>query len=278
MGLFNYTPVEELENRPPNQRSKRRVIDYLPKLLSLVTVVLGWQLVAGFHLLELPTPLETARTFVILLAEGDPLYNKTMPEIVWASLEIVIKASVLSFVLAVPLGILMGSVEWVRKYTDTVLEMLRPIPPLAWIPLAYVLFANASRPTEFVQIFVVFVGAFFPVLLDTVHGISLVNSIHIEAARTMGASKRQILLQVMLPGALPSIFNGIRVGFGVGWMCIVAAEFVGGKMGIGYYIWSSYSVGGRTAEIISGMIAIGIVGSVINRLVLYLEKRLVPWR
>jgi len=82
----------------------------------------------------------------------------------------------------------------------------------------------------------------------------------------------------MLPASLPSIFNGIRVGFGVGWMCIVAAEFVGGKLGIGYYIWSSYSVGGRVAEIISGVAAIGLVGTVMNKFILFLEKRLVPWR
>jgi len=218
------------------------------------------------------------KVFVNLIVSGDPLFNKTLQEIVWSSLQRVIKACLLSFLTAIPLGILMGTVTWFRQYVDSVLEMLRPIPPLAWIPLAYVIFANASRPTEYVQIFVVFVGAFFPVLLDTIHGISMVSSIYIEAARTMGASRWQILTRIMLPGSLPSIFNGIRVGFGVGWMCIVAAEFVGGKLGIGYYIWSSYSTGGREAEIISGVIAIGLVGTAINRLVLFLEKRLVPWR
>ncbi|MHB9094102.1 MAG: ABC transporter permease [Eubacteriales bacterium] len=276
MGLFNYTPAKAADQTPRTR--SRKGTDYLLKLLSVVTVIAGWQAVAGLHLLELPTPIATLKVFIGLLIKGDPLYNMTLQEIVWSSLQIVIKACLLSFVIAVPLGVLMGSVGWLRKYSDTVLEMLRPIPPLAWIPLAYVLFANAGRPTEYVQIFVVFIGAFFPVLLDTIHGISLVNSIHIDAAETMGASRRQILLQIMLPGALPSIFNGIRVGFGIGWMCIVAAEFVGGKMGIGYYIWSSYSVGGRTAEIISGMAAIGIVGSIISRLVVFLEKRLIPWR
>jgi len=248
------------------------------KLLSLATLLISWHFMAVFKVLELPTPIQTLKVFVDLVIYGDPLYRKTLLEIVGSSLIIVIKACLLSFMVAVPLGVFMGSVAGVRKYFESILEMIRPIPPLAWIPLSYVLFASVDRPTEFVQIFVVFVGAFFPVLLDTIHGISMVKPIYLEAARTMGASRSQILLRVVVPGALPSIFNGIRVGFGVGWMCIVAAEFVGGKLGIGYYIWSSYSVGGRTAEIISGMVAIGLVGSIIGRLVVWLEKRLVPWR
>lgn len=278
MGPFNYRPGNSMTDRKISTHTGQRPGSNFLKALSVATVLIGWQAVASFRLLELPTLLETLGVFAELVTNGDPLYNKTLQEIVWSSLQIVIKASILSFVVAVPLGILMGSVEWVREFNEAILEMIRPIPPLAWIPLAYVIFANAAKPTEYVQIFVVFIGAFFPVLLDTIHGINMVNSIHIEAAKTMGASRNQILRQIMLPGALPSIFNGVRVGFGVGWMCIVAAEFVGGKLGIGYYIWSSYSVGGRTAEIISGMIAIGLVGTVINRLVLFLEKRLVPWR
>ena len=278
MGLSNYTPAEDVTVDTNGAQTKKQLGSSVLKLLSVILILVGWQIIAGLRLLELPTPVETFRVFWGLLLTGDPLYDKTLLEIVWSSLKIVIEACLLSFLVAIPLGILMGSVEWFRKLSDGLLEMIRPIPPLAWIPLAYVIFANATRPTEYVQVFVVFVGAFFPVLLDTIHGISMVNRIYIDAARTMGAANRQILLQIMLPGALPSIFNGIRVGFGVGWMCIVAAEFVGGKLGIGYYIWSSYSVGGRTAEIISGMIAIGLVGSLINRLVLFVEKRLVPWR
>lgn len=286
MGLFNCSPAGKAAEGPADKTAARsfRLGLYtiaengFLKFLSVVTVFLLWQIAAGLRLLELPTPVETVRAFATLVVSGDSLYNKTLQEIVLASLVIVIKACLLSFVVAIPLGIAMGSSTWVKRYAEGLLEMLRPIPPLAWIPLAYVILANTGSPTEYVQIFVVFIGAFFPVLLDTIHGISLVNRLYIDAAQTMGASRKQVLLQIMLPGALPSIFNGIRVGFGVGWMCIVAAEFVGGKMGIGYYIWSSYSVGGRTAEIICGMVAIGLVGTVINRLVLFLEKRLVPWR
>lgn len=248
------------------------------KILSIGSLIIIWQIMTFWNLVELPSPFATLRIFVDLIINGDPLYNKTLQEIVWSSLQIVLQACILSFMVAIPLGILMGSFDWFRQYSEAALEMLRPIPPLAWIPLAYVIFASASKPTEFVQIFVVFIGAFFPVLLNTLHGISILDRIYLDAAQTMGASPKQILFRILLPGALPSIFNGIRVGFGVGWMCIVAAEFVGGRMGVGYYIWSSYSVGGREAEIISGMIAIGLVGSAMNKIVLFLETRLMPWR
>lgn len=278
MDLFNNSPAENLNERLAAVFPRKRLSRIFLRTLALITVLLTWQFVVTLQLLQLPSPWETMLVFISLINSGDPLFSKTLPEIVWSSLQIVIEACLLSFLTAIPLGILMGTVTWFRQYVDSVLEMLRPIPPLAWIPLAYIIFANASRSTEYVQIFVVFVGAFFPVLLDTIHGISLVNEIYIEAARTMGASRWHILTRIMLPGSLPSIFNGIRVGFGVGWMCIVAAEFVGGKLGIGYYIWSSYSIGGREAEIISGVITIGLVGSAINRLVLLFEKRLVLWR
>jgi len=278
MGLFDYSTAEHAAGRSAGLGLFRRLGDKVLRLLSAATIIIVWQLTASLQLLELPSPITTLRVFIDLIISGDPLYNRTLPGIVWASLQIVIKACAVSIVVAVSLGVLMGAVQPLRKYFEAILEMLRPIPPLAWIPLSYVMFANTGSPTEYVQIFVVFVGAFFPILLNTIHGISMINRIHLEAARTMGASPRQVLLQVMLPASLPSIFNGIRVGFGVGWMSIVAAEFVGGKLGIGYYIWSSYSVGGRTAEIISGMAAIGIVGSLINKVILLTEKRLVPWR
>ena len=278
MGLFNYTSAERVPGQEVKPLRYRILSERMLRVLSVASVILVWQLIAGLQLLKLPSPIATFKVLVDLTISGDPLYNKTLPQIIWASLQIVLKACILSIIVAVPMGILMGAVEKVRKYLETTMEMVRPIPPLAWIPLAYVIFANTASPTEYVQIFVVLLGAFFPILLNTIHGITMVNRIHIEAARTMGATPRQILLRVMLPGALPAVFSGIRVGFGVGWMCIVAAEFVGGKLGIGYYIWSSYSVGGRTAEIISGMVAIGIVGSLINKAVLLVEKRLVPWR
>ncbi|MDY6960007.1 MAG: ABC transporter permease subunit, partial [Halobacteriota archaeon] len=138
------------------------------------------------------------------------------------------------------------------------------------------------RPFEdtriLVQIFIVFVGAFFPAVLNTVHGVKSIDTAYIESARTFGSSDLQILQKVIIPGSLPSIITGVRIGLGIGWMCVVAAEMIGGSAsGIGFFIWAMYSIGGGTAKIISGMIAIGAVGYLMNDGILRVEKRVLKW-
>jgi len=161
---------------------------------------------------------------------------------------------------------------------NTILEILRPIPPLAWIPLGYILLSFVETPSAYVQLLVVFVGAFFPILVNTVQGVKEINKNLIDAAKSCGASDKDIFFRVIIPASVPSVITGLRIGLGVGWMCIVAAEFVGGRSGIGFYIWSAYSLGGRGPEIIAGMAAIGAVSYLLNKSVLIIEKRLTPWR
>ncbi|MEW6423964.1 MAG: ABC transporter permease [Bacillota bacterium] len=256
----------------------RKLQYYGMATFSLAVFLLIWQTAAFSKLVELPAPWETAKTFFDLVVRGDPFYEKTLQELTLASLKMVLAGCCLSLLVGLPLGILMGSWPKLEIFANTVLEMLRPIPPLAWIPLGYVLFARMEAPTFWVQLLIVFVGSFFPILLSTVEGVKNVEKIYLDVARSCGAPQRDILFKVRLPAAAPLIITGVRVGLGVGWMSIIAAEFVGGKTGIGYYIWSVYNIGGRTAEIISGMIAIGLVSFLLNKSVLFLEKRLTPWR
>lgn len=245
--------------------------------VSLLFFGAAWYFLAWAGLVPLPLPHEVLQTFFKLVVFGDPLYQKTLPEITLASLKVVLLGALLGFCLAVPLGVFMGFWPVLEVFVNAILEMIRPIPPLAWIPLGYVLFSSAERPTACVQLLIVFVGVFFPLLVNTIEGVKGINRIYFEAAKSCGAGQRDILLRVVVPAALPSIVTGVRVGLGVGWMSIIAAEFVGGKTGIGYYIWSMYNLGGRTPEIISGMIAIGLVSYLINKSVIYAEKRLAPW-
>lgn len=243
------------------------------KSLLIAAFLYIWQIVANSTLVEIPTPVETIRTFIKLTVYGDELYGLTIPALVLASLRIVFIGVLLSFAGAVPFGILIG-ISGKAGAFSVLLEMIRPIPPLAWIPFGYIIFAGLPNPTLYTQIFIVFLGSFFPVLINTVHGIKMLPVIFIQAAKTLGASPLQILWKVRIPAAVPSIITGMRIGLGVGWMCIVAAEFVGGKLGIGFYIWSVYNIGGRPAEILSGMIAIGLVGFVMNEVLVWLEKKL----
>jgi len=263
------------------------------RALSLVLFLALWELL-GIFVRELPTPLETATTFVQLITVGEPILGRTLQEHTFASILVVLKGSLIGFALAIPLGVLIGWSRLAEDVLEQIVELFRPIPPLAWIPLAFVLFRGLKDAGWFqvlmqllgtemsvssmVQIFVVFVGAFFPLLLNTIQGVRSVERIYIEVAKVAGATQMQIIRKVVLPAALPNIITGARIGLGVGWMCVVAAEMIGGSSsGVGQFIWVMYSIGGSSAAIVCGMIAIGLVGYAMNEGILALERRLVKW-
>lgn len=263
------------------------------RIASLVLFIGLWELV-GVFVRELPTPLETAQTFVQLTTVGEPILGRTLQEHTLASILVVLKGSLIGFALAIPLGVVIGWSRAAESALQQIVELFRPIPPLAWIPLGFVLFRGLRQAgwfetlmallgtnmtvTSMVQIFVVFVGAFFPLLLNTIQGVKSTQRLHIEVAKVMGATDWQIIKKVVLPSAIPSIITGARVGLGVGWMCVVAAEMIGGSSsGVGLFIWDMYSIGGSSAAIVCGMIAIGFVGYAMNEGILALERRLIKW-
>ena len=245
----------------------------LMRIFSVIFFFSVWHIISVFNLADLPTPIETMEVFFKLIIEGEPILGRTLQVHTFASLVRVLQGSVIGFAVALPIGIMMGWSERFERFTDTLIEVFRPIPPLAWIPLAFVLFRTFQDTRILVQIFIVFIGAFFPAVLNTVHGVKSVDIAYIESARTFGSSDLQILQKVVVPGSLPSIITGVRIGLGVGWMCVVAAEMIGGSAsGIGFFIWAMYGIGGGTAEIISGMIAIGAVGYLMNDGILRIER------
>jgi ABC-type nitrate/sulfonate/bicarbonate transport system permease component len=173
---------------------------------------------------------------------------------------------------AVPLGIAMGWWKRVEQQVDPIVEMLRPVPPLAWIPLSILWFGVGNTQNEFI----IFLGCFFPILVNTVAGVKGVEPNLVRAARCLGAGERQTLWRVVLRAALPQIVTGIRVGLGVGWMALVAAELVGASSGLGFLINDARTVL-RTDYVIVGMATIGIVGLLIDRLIRAFSRRLMPW-
>jgi ABC-type nitrate/sulfonate/bicarbonate transport system permease component len=173
---------------------------------------------------------------------------------------------------AVPLGIAMGWWKRVENQVDPIVEMLRPVPPLAWIPLSILWFGVGDTQNEFI----IFLGCFFPILVNTVAGVKGVEPNLVRAARCLGAGERQTLWRVVLRAALPQIITGIRVGLGVGWMALVAAELVGASSGLGFLINDARTVL-RTDYVIVGMATIGIVGLLIDRVIRGVTRRLLPW-
>ena len=197
-------------------------------------------------------------------------------------------------VLALPLGILMGHYKKVNRFMTPLVEILRPMPPLAWIPLILAWFGVASFATmfgveegewyvflnniKFSMLIIIFIGAFFPILLNTVYGVSSVRSTLIDSARVLGASERDIFTKILLPAAAPSIVTGMRLGLGVAWMCLVAAEMMPGSIsGIGYVITHAYTVA-RTDIVIAGMVSIGTVGLALDAAFRYFEAKCFAWQ
>ncbi|NBO86194.1 MAG: ABC transporter permease [Burkholderiaceae bacterium] len=166
----------------------------------------------------------------------------------------------------------MGCFKWINEQVDPIIEILRPIPPIAWIPLSILWFGVGNTQNQFI----IFLGIFFPILLNTIDAVKNVEPNLIRAARCLGANHWNVITRVILRAALPQIVTGIRIGLGVGWMALVAAELVGANSGLGFLINDARTVL-RTDFILDGMIAIGLIGLIIDRIIRIAARKLMPW-
>jgi NitT/TauT family transport system permease protein len=178
---------------------------------------------------------------------------------------------------AAVIGILLGfAIGRSRRASDLLLpplELLRPIPAVAWIPLSILLFPSS----ELSMIYITFIGALFPIILNTVHGVANVDRRLVASARSLGGTPLAILREIVLPGAAPNIVTGLAIGMGTSWFCLVTAEMISGQFGIGYYTWEAYTLQ-NYADIIVGMIIIGLLGMGSSWLLTMLGEFLMPWR
>lgn len=251
---------------------------YALRIISIILFVLLWEAIAQIvsvpHIL--PRPLN------VLLAFRDLLISTGPPGVEWAgellgntliSLSRVAAGFCLAAFSGILLGIGMGWWPSIRNLTEPVIEVLRPIPPLAWIPLALLWFGLGFKPA----VFLIWLGAFFPILLNTILGVESSSRILLEVAKTLGAKHKDLLVKVVIPSATPSIMTGLRLGLGVGWMCLVAAELTGSNSGLGfmliYYHWTM-----EPAKTIAGMLMIGLIGYLIFVGLKILEAKLLFWR
>jgi NitT/TauT family transport system permease protein len=179
-------------------------------------------------------------------------------------------------IVALPIGMIMGWFKFVDNILDPIVEILRPIPPLAWIPFAIIWFGITNAAAGFI----IFIGAVFPILINTYVGFRSLPKVYVESAKVLGATKDIDLIRyVALPFALPSIAGGIRIAMGIAWMCLVAAEMFGvSKNGLGFKIWDSYGHY-RMDEVFMYMIVLGLLGLLIDHTFRYIvEERMLKWR
>jgi NitT/TauT family transport system permease protein len=254
-------------------KRKERLKTVFYNLLSLVVVGILWTLFSNWQKSPyFPSLTVIWNAFVGLTTHGD-IEGVTLSAHIWASLIRIFSGFAAACVLGIPLGLAMGL--WPKLYNRTraVIEPIRFIPPIAWIPMAIVLLVGFSR-----YVFLIWLGAFFPIFITTLLSVTRVNPVHVNVAKVFGAKRSYIIRKIVLPSVLPDIATGMRVGLGIAWMCIVAAEMIGGEMvGVGRLILK-YAELIRMGEIIVGMLIIGIIGFIMNEVFIMVETRVFRWR
>jgi NitT/TauT family transport system permease protein len=250
--------------------------------IGIVVFAVAWEVATRLHewigvrvpvVGELPPPSAVFADFVKLA--GSPGYWNS-----WSlSFQRVLAGFVVALVIGGSLGLLMATRPWFKQTVFPVFESLRPIPPLAWVPIAIIFW-----PTPELSItFVTFLGALFPIVLNTVGGAEQIDRRHVLAARSMGASPSYIFRRVLLPALLPSLVTGAALGMGITWEVVVAAEMIsgGGRQssdgGLGFLVWNAYE-GNDLPRVVVAMISLGIAGYLASGLVRTLGNRLMPWR
>jgi len=250
---------------------KKPISFFLPLL-----ILIGWELVAILVNNEFILP-KLESIFMILMDPASSAYmlgTGSLIDNAMASITRIALGFLLAAAIAIPLGIGMGRSQMIHDFFDSTVQVLRPIPPLAWVPLALAWFKIGITSV----VFIISVGAFFPILLNTIDGVNGVKKTWIEVASNLGSSERQMMAKVILPGSAPTIWTGLRVGFGVAWMCVIAAEWMPGTtVGLGYLILYAYNFG-QINVVVAGMVVIGIIGIAFDFLFKKVENRWFMWR
>ena len=242
----------------------------LPALAVIGALVAAWwAAVVATGSVVFPTPWQVVTGTVELIRDG------TLWEHIFASLLRVGVGFGLAVLVAVPLGLWMGWKRGAYLTLNPLVQMLRPISPIAWIPIAILWFGVGNVS----PIFLIFLSSVFPMVVQTINGVHTIEKRYLRAAENFGVSKATLFRQVVVPGALPQIIVGMRIGLGVAWLVVVAAEMIALRSGLGYLIIDSRNAGNRYDLVIAGMIIIGLIGLMLDGLMRMLEgMRIVRWR
>jgi taurine transport system permease protein len=241
---------------------------------TTVVIVALWFLVTEggwVKPLFLPSPLAVWDKFMLAMTDG--VSNSTLMQHTLASIGRVFGAFLLALVTAVPIGVLMGVNRFVRGLFDPIIEFYRPLPPLAYLPLVIIWLGIG----EFPKVFLIYLAIFAPMAIAARAGVRSVSTEQIHAAYAMGATRGQVISQVIMKAALPEIFTGMRIGIGVGWTTLVAAEMVAANRGLGFMVLNA-AENLESDTVIMGIFIIGIFAFAFDLLIRYLERALIPWK
>jgi len=265
--------IGRLKMRPLLERITRdQIITVLLACVSIGVLFLFWYLGTRYKLefyirfKNVPTPYEVFRQGIEVASSTKFLVN------VAYSVKRILFGFAIAIAVGVPLGLMIGKYRRISDLFMPAIEILRPIPAIAWVPMSIMLWPN----NEAAIVFITFIGAFFPILLNTVHGVHSMDGVLIRAGRCLGAGEVRLFWNVILPGSLPHIFTGLAVGMGVAWVSLIAAEMISGQFGVGYFTWEAYSLVNYPA-IVLGMITIGVLGLICSGIIRLSGIFMMPW-
>lgn len=241
--------------------------------LSLATGVVLWHIATAtdvdfyINFSNVPAPLDVFTAF----------FGHIQTEVFWTHIAVSMRRILISYSLATALGIgiglMMGRSRIARSFVMPYIEVIRPIPAVAWIPLAILMW-----PTEESSIiYITFLGALFPIVLNTLHGVEQTPEVLVRAVRSLGARRMDVFRHVVLPAALPSIAAGLAIGMGVSWFSLLAGEIISGQYGIGYFTWNAYSLI-NYPDIVVGMLVIGFLGTASTAAIRLITRPLLRWQ
>ncbi len=239
--------------------------------LAVIALIIGvwWLIVVATGSVVFPTPWQVIMGIVELTREG------TLFDDIGASLFRVGVGFGLAVIVAVPLGLWMGWVKGAYVTLNPLFQILRPISPIAWIPIAILWFGVGNVS----PIFLIFISSVFPMVVQTVAGVHTIEKRYLRAAANFGVSRATLFRQVVIPAVFPQIIVGMRIGLGVAWLVVVAAEMIALRSGLGYLIIDSRNAGNRYDLVIAGMVIIGLIGLLLDKLMRLLEGlKVVRWR
>ncbi|HEY9892670.1 MAG TPA: nitrate ABC transporter permease [Candidatus Sericytochromatia bacterium] len=254
---------------------KKQIPELVPPLVAIAIFLFVWQLFSFTPGATLPGPIQVVKDTWILI--GWPFYDrggidKGLFWQVWASLQRVAIGYTLAAIVGIGLGILVGTSKLMSQALDPIFQFLRVVAPLAWVPIALA----ALRQNEPAALFVIFITAIWPILINTSVGVRQIPSDYNNVAKVLQLSKQEYFFNILIPSALPYIFTGLRIALGLAWLAIIAAEIVmSGIVGIGFFIWNAYQ-NNQVSEVILAVVYIGAVGLLLDKLMIWVEGRILP--
>ncbi|MGB3421959.1 MAG: nitrate ABC transporter permease [Dolichospermum sp.] len=254
---------------------QKQLPELMPPAIALAIFLVIWQIFSWTPGATLPGPIQVIQDTRILILY--PFYDKggTDKGLFWqifASLQRVAISYTLAAIVGIGIGVLIGVNKTISKALDPLFQLLRTVPPLAWVPISLA----ALRQNEPAALFVIFITAIWPILINTAVGVTQIPQDYNNVAKVLQLSKKEYFLNILIPSALPYIFTGLRIAIGLAWLAIIAAEIVmSGIVGIGFFIWDAYQ-NNNVSEVILALVYIGVVGLILDKLMAWLQNKILP--